>query len=48
MELIIVLKSCSVWWVDSGLELDRVEEKTRKEKTWLTRQHPIKNPVATR
>jgi hypothetical protein len=36
------------WWADLGLELDRVEEKIGEEKTQLTRQDQVKNPVATR
>jgi hypothetical protein len=44
-ETCIVLKSDPTWRVDPELELDRVEEKTRKEKT---RCDPVKNPVATR
>jgi hypothetical protein len=32
---------------DLKLELDRVEEKTREEKTWLTQQNSVKNPVTT-
>jgi hypothetical protein len=33
---------------DPGLESGRVEEKTREEKTRLTRQGQIENPVVTR
>ena len=35
---------------DLRLEPGRVEEKIREEKpsvTWLTRQDPVKNPIAT-
>jgi hypothetical protein len=45
---IIVLKLGPARQIDPGLELGWVEEKIREEKTWLTRQNPVKNPVATR
>jgi hypothetical protein len=56
---IIDLKPGQVWWVDPGsgrlrLELDRVDEKIKKVMTRcnpadpVTRQNPVKNPVATR
>jgi hypothetical protein len=41
----IVLKP---WRADPGLEPGRVEEKIGKEKTQLTRQDQVKNPVVTR
>jgi len=33
---------------DPGLEPGQVEEQIGEEKTWLTWQNPVKNPVATR
>jgi hypothetical protein len=52
--LFIVLKFCLAWQIDPGLELGRVKEKTRKEKTrynladWLGNLvDQVKDPVAT-
>jgi hypothetical protein len=50
---IIILKPGPAQWVtrvltDPGLEPGQVEEQIGEEKTWLTRQNPVKNPVATR
>jgi hypothetical protein len=56
----IVYESCSLYSfeirpsrsfqdpVDPGLKLDRVEKKIGEEKTWLTRQGQVKNPVVNR
>jgi hypothetical protein len=41
---IVVLKLGPVRWVDPGLELDRVEEKTEKEKTRCDPARPGQKP----
>jgi len=45
--LTIVLKSGPAWRVDSRLKPGRVEKKQGKKKPGVTRQDPVKNPVAT-
>jgi len=48
---VIVLNCAPVWWVNSGLEPSRVEEKIKKGKTWydpVIWQDLIKNLIATR